>query len=170
MKKRDGCQPGRALRYAKGSARGLLHHPLGHYPKLCQVKFVNEIVILKRETGGLERRVQGNGGGHGKLARLRDWIAARIAAKPDLTLDDPVLKIADEQKMTVHRVSTWRTLRNLGLTHKKNLQAIGQKRPEVRQARHIWITRRQPFTANLLPRIGFIDEISLKTNMTKTTG
>jgi hypothetical protein len=30
-KKRDGRQPGRALRYAKGFARGLLHHPTGHY-------------------------------------------------------------------------------------------------------------------------------------------
>jgi len=55
-------------------------------------------------------------------------------------------------------------------THKKDLQAVEQKRPEVRQARHVWITRRQPFMANLLPRIGFIDETSLKTNLAKTTG
>lgn len=53
---------------------------------------------------------------------------------------------------------------------KKDLQAAEQKRPEVRQARHVWIARRQPFMANLLPRIGFIDETSLKTNMAKTTG
>jgi hypothetical protein len=30
--------------------------------------------------------------------------------------------------------------------------------------------RRQPFMRNLLPRIGFIDETSLKTKMVKTTG
>ncbi len=83
------------------------------------VKFVNDMVILKRETGGLEPRAQGNGGGHGKLGRLRDWIMARMAAKPDLTLDDLVQDIADEHQMTVHRVSVWRTLRSLGLTHKK---------------------------------------------------
>jgi len=83
------------------------------------VKFVNDMVILKRATGGLEPRRQGNGGGHGKLARLRDWIAARMTAKPDLTLDDLVLEIADAHQMTVHRVSVWRTLRDLGLTHKK---------------------------------------------------
>ena len=83
------------------------------------VKFVNDMVILKRETGALEPRQQGNGGGHGKLARLRDWIAARMTAKPDLTLDDLVLEISDAHKMTVHRVSVWRTLRDLGLTHKK---------------------------------------------------
>lgn len=83
------------------------------------VKFVNDMMMLKRETGGLEPRAQGNGGGHGKLGRLRDWIAARMAAKPDLTLDDLVLEIADEHQITVHRVSVWRTLRTLGLSHKK---------------------------------------------------
>ena len=69
------------------------------------VKFVNDMVILKRETGGLEPRAQGNGGGHGKLVIVQDWI-----------------------------------------------------------------TGRQPFMRNLLPRIGFIDETSLTTNMAKTTG
>jgi transposase len=83
------------------------------------VKFVNDMVILKREAGGLEPRRQGNGGGHGKLAPLRDWIAARMTVKPDLTLDDLVLEIGDAHQMTVHRVSVWRTLRSLGLTHKK---------------------------------------------------
>lgn len=38
------------------------------------------------------------------------------------------------------------------------------------RARHIWITRRQPFMRNMLTRLGFIDETSLKTNMAKTTG
>ena len=40
----------------------------------------------------------------------------------------------------------------------------------MRQARHIWITRPQPFMRNLLPRMGFIDETSLKTNIAKATG
>jgi transposase len=83
------------------------------------VKFVNDMVLLKRETGGMEPRRQGNGGGHGKLGRLRDWIAARMAAKPDLTLDDVVLEIAEKHQMTVHRVSVWRAIRGLRLTHKK---------------------------------------------------
>lgn len=83
------------------------------------VKFVNDMVILKRESGGLEPRRQGNGGGHGKLGGLRGWIAARMAAKPDLTLDDLVLEIAEAHQMAVHRVSVWRSLRSLGLTYKK---------------------------------------------------
>ena len=83
------------------------------------VKFVNDMVILKRETGGLEPRRQGHGGGNGKLGRLRDWIGARMTTKPDLTLDDLVHEIAEQHHLTVHRVSVWRTLRDLGLTHKK---------------------------------------------------
>ena len=31
--KHGGRQPGRALRYAEGSARCLLHHPVEHYPE-----------------------------------------------------------------------------------------------------------------------------------------
>jgi transposase len=50
------------------------------------------------------------------------------------------------------------------------MQAVERKLPEVRQARHIWITRRQPFMASLLPRVGFIDETSLKTTTAETTG
>jgi hypothetical protein len=53
---------------------------------------------------------------------------------------------------------------------KKDLQAAEQKRHEAAAARHIWITRRQPFMANMLTRIGFIDETSVKTNIAKTTG
>jgi transposase len=89
------------------------------------VKFVNDMVILKRKTGGLEPRAQGNGGGHGKLASLRGWIEARMVAKPDLTLDDLVLGLADRHSITIHRVSVWRVLRSLGLTHKKRHPSRG---------------------------------------------
>lgn len=70
---------------------------------------------------------RGNGGGHGKLGDLRDWITARMADKPDFTLDDLVLEIADEHQMTVHRVSLRRNLRSLGLTH--------EKRPPIHRAK-----------------------------------
>ena len=36
--------------------------------------------------------------------------------------------------------------------------------------RRAWISRRQPFMANHLERLVFIDETSIKTNMVKTTG
>ena len=83
------------------------------------VKFVNDMVIVKRATGGLEPLTQGNGGGHGKLVVVRDWIEARIAEKPDLTLNDLVAELADRHGLTIHRVSVWRFLRSLGLTNEK---------------------------------------------------
>jgi transposase len=42
-----------------------------------------------------------------------------MLAKPDLTLDDLVLEVADGHGVKVHRVSVWRVLRSLGLTNKK---------------------------------------------------
>ena len=45
------------------------------------VKFVNDRVILKRETGGLEPRRQATVGGRGKLEPVRAWLEARIAQK-----------------------------------------------------------------------------------------
>lgn len=38
------------------------------------------------------------------------------------------------------------------------------------RARHIWVTRRQPFMSNALPRLVFVDETSLNTKLVKTTG
>jgi len=57
-----------------------------------------------------------------------------------------------------------------GCRTKKDLQALEQKRKDVAGLRRIWITKRQPFMANHLERLAFIDETSVKTNMAKTTG
>jgi transposase len=83
------------------------------------IKFVNDMVLLKRRTGLLEAKPQGNGGGHGKLAGVAGWIERRIQEKRDLTLDELVVELRDGPGVAVHRVSVWRHLRSLGLTHKK---------------------------------------------------
>jgi len=83
------------------------------------IRFVNDMVILKRTTGSLEARKQGNGGGHGKLSGVADWTLRRIREKCRLTLDEMVVKLRDVQGMKAHRVPVWRHLRGLGLTHKK---------------------------------------------------
>jgi transposase len=82
-------------------------------------KFVNDLVRLRRETGSIAPRAQGNGGGHGKLVAVHGWIEARLAAKGELTLDELVSELALQHGISVHRVSVWRFLRGLGLTHKK---------------------------------------------------
>ncbi len=88
------------------------------------VKFVNDMVILKRETGGLQPRRQGNGGGHGKLANVRDWIETRIGQTPDLTLSDLVAELVDQHGLTIHRVSVWRFLRESFLRNTTSPSAV----------------------------------------------
>jgi len=68
--------------------------PEGHSQRSAEVrcrvsvKFVNESVIPKRETGGLEPCGQGNGGGHVKFNVGIDSIESRLTANSDLTMND----------------------------------------------------------------------------------
>ncbi|WP_323009905.1 hypothetical protein [Paracoccus sp. (in: a-proteobacteria)] len=119
-----GVRDGRATSYGASGARcqfrgGGHSHRAAATQFRVSVKFVNDMVILKHETGGLKSRLQGNGGGHGKLAAVQGWISARIDKKPDLTLNDLVGELADHHGIAIHRVSVWQFLRGLGLTHKK---------------------------------------------------
>ena len=68
------------------------------------IKFVNDMVILKRVTGSFEAKPQGNGGGHGKLAGVADWIGRRIMEKRDLTLDELVIELRAQHGIETHRV------------------------------------------------------------------
>ena len=82
------------------------------------VKFVNDMVKLKRDTGELEAKPQGRRG-HGKLAGVKDWVRARMAAKPGTTLDELRLALQREKGIVVCRSSVGDLLRRLGLSHKK---------------------------------------------------
>ena len=83
------------------------------------VKFVNDMVKLKRESGGLAALPQGRSGG-GKLAPFADWLRDRLAGKPDLTLDEISAEFQMAHGLCVHRGSVGRWLHRLGLSHKKN--------------------------------------------------
>lgn len=83
-------------------------------------KFVDDLVKLRRENGGLTARRQGNGGGHGKLTGVIGWLKARVAVKGEITLDELVAELAEAHNISVHRATVWRVLRGLGLTHKKS--------------------------------------------------
>ena len=100
-------------------------------------RFVNDMVILKRASGGLLPKTQGNHA-EGKLARFNGWLRDRLAAKGDLTLDEIVAEMAAAHGVTVHRGSVHRGsvgrwLHRLGLSHKKN--AAGQRNPAARRGR-----------------------------------
>ena len=53
---------------------------------------------------------------------------------------------------------------------KKTLLASEILRPDIAERRRVWIETHQPDMANMLERLVFIDETSLKTNLVKTTG
>lgn len=53
---------------------------------------------------------------------------------------------------------------------KKTLLASEILRPDIAERRRFWVEVCQPDMANMLERLVFIDETSLKTNLVKTTG
>lgn len=81
-------------------------------------RFVNDLMILHRETGSLDARPQGRPLGSGKLADHHEWLRNRLAEKGDLTLDELCIEL-DERGVTAHRSSVGRLLHRLGLSHKK---------------------------------------------------
>ena len=82
------------------------------------VKFVNEMVKLKRETGSLAPKRQGNPG-IGKLTPHEDWVRAQVDAKGEITLDEMAARLLAERGVSVDPSSVWRLFQRLGLTHKK---------------------------------------------------
>ena len=82
-------------------------------------KFVNDMVKLKRTSGGLQPKRQGLRG-HGKLVAYADWVRDRLVVRPDLTLDEISAEMASVHGMSVHRSSVGKWLHRLGLSHKKN--------------------------------------------------
>ena len=137
-------------------------------------RFVNDMVILKRESGGLAPKARG-GRRTRKLAPYDDWMRTRLVEKGDLTLDEIVAEMASVHGVSVHGVSVHRGsvgkwLHRLGLSHKKTLLASEQLRPDVAERRREWVEERQPAMASIRERFVFIDETSLKTNLVKTTG
>ena len=82
-------------------------------------KFVNDMIKLRRATGGLRPKRQGNPG-RGKLTGLAGWVRARLADKGDLTLDELRLELEQVHGVTVHRASVGAWLHRLRLSHKKN--------------------------------------------------
>ena len=81
-------------------------------------RFVNDLMILHRETGSLVAKQQGRPRGSGKLADEHEWVRQRMARNGDLTLDELRIELA-ERGVSAHRSSLGRLLHRLGLSHKK---------------------------------------------------
>ncbi|MCV6576029.1 MAG: IS630 family transposase [Cohaesibacter sp.] len=131
-------------------------------------RFVNNLMLLKKETGSVQPRKQGRSG-KGKLGGHHDWIRKRMSENGELTLDELCIELA-EQGVHVHRSNVGRLLHRLGLSHKKSLIATEQLRANIAHDRHVWINRRLPFFNKALSRLIFIDETSINTKLTKRSG
>src|SRR5690606_14942241 len=86
------------------------------------VRFVNDMVKLKRETGSLAPKRQGNPG-RGKLADVQPWVRAYVLREKDPTLNELVVALREHHGIEVERSSVCRLLQRLGLTYKKKISA-----------------------------------------------
>jgi transposase len=83
------------------------------------VKFVNDMIILKRQTGSLARKAQPGMKGRGKLEPYKTWLQKRVTQQGDITLDQLARELKDQFNLDVHRWSICRVLHQINLSHKK---------------------------------------------------
>ena len=83
------------------------------------VKFVNDMIILRRETGSLKVKSVGNNLGHGKLERVKGWLVNRVFEKGEITLNELRLELEEQFDLAVHPSNISRRLHTLGFSHKK---------------------------------------------------
>ena len=118
-----------------------------------------------RSAGSCAPRAMG-GRRHFVLLAERDWLLARIAKAPDLTVRALRSELI-ERGTKVSYGAVWLFLTAEGLTFKKILHATEQERSDVARKRARW--KRLQGRADP-KRLVFIDETWAKTNMTRTHG
>jgi len=79
---------------------------------------------------------QGNPG-RGKRTGVKGWVERRIAARPNLTRGALTAQLAVEHGVKGHRSSAVRLLFRLGLSDKKDLQTLEQRRQGVADLRRV---------------------------------
>lgn len=114
-----------------------------------------------RATGTAAARPTGRQQPH-SLAAERDWLLARLEAKPDLTLRGLVAELRERGVLTSYG-SVWRIVRD----EEKTLHAAEQDRPDMAWKRARWKAHQGRIDPR---RLVFIDETWAKTNMTRLRG
>ena len=74
----------------------------------------------RRQTGSVSPSPMGGDRGSRIVGGDRDWLLARIAAKPDLTLQEIRRELSDERTLRVGYGTVWRFCDREKLTFKKN--------------------------------------------------
>ena len=101
------------------------------------VKFVNDMVKLKQETGSLAPKYNPGKTGHGKLAPYKDWLRNRVDEQKDITIRKLCAELNEKFNLNVHHSPVWHVVRSFGLSHKKDYLCEGataqrrEKRPRT---------------------------------------
>ena len=86
----------------------------------ASVKFVNDMVKLKRATGSLQAKPSGGRRGGGKLEPFTAFVRERMSQKGDVTLALLSRDLHEHFDVRVHRSSIDRFLHRHGLSHKES--------------------------------------------------
>jgi transposase len=126
--------------------------------------------VAIRWTGEARAAPQGRPRGKGKLDPHRSFLAEVIAQDGDITMPELASALQEATGVSAHPSTIGKFLRKLGYTQKKSLVAAERGRAKVRRRREDWIRRRIPAVAAQPERVVFIDETSVKTNLTRLRG
>lgn len=94
-----------------------------HYD--VSVSFAIRLDARRRATGSLEPSRQGRPPGGGKLAAHREFVIARVQARPDISMPELAAELLAERGVEVHPSSLSRLLCQAGFTYKKTPDGSG---------------------------------------------
>jgi len=121
----------------------------------------------KRSSGSIAAKPMGGRHQRRSLAMQRDWMLARIAEKPDLTLRELVAELQERCVATSYGFGVASARRRRHQLQKKACTLRSKDRPDVAKRREQWKKYQSRLDASHLV---FIDETWAKTNMTRTHG
>ncbi len=131
------------------------------------VSYIYKALARREATGETEARPQRNR----QTLKLEDHhaaIAAEVALRPDVTLDELRAWLLANHGITASLGLMHKTLARLGLTLKKNLgRAEEQDRPDVAEQRADWRAKQSGMSP---ARLVFVDETGAATNMARRYG
>jgi transposase len=123
-----------------------------------------------RKTGLIEPEHQRRSPGHGKLSRHQAFLEELVAQDGDITLPEFAGALEAATGVAAHAAPIERFLRNLGYTYKKSLVAAKRLRAHVKKRRRNWFRHHLPAMQAHLDQLVFIDETSVKTDLSRQYG
>ena len=132
--------------------------------------FAVKLLARHKQCGSLAPLRQGRPPGKGRLLVYRDFLIARVEARPDITMPELAAELEARHGVCACSSSLSRILVGAGFTYKKTLMASERARAAVRKERNLWVRRRQPFMRLQPHRLVFIDETSTNTKMVRLRG